>query len=77
MKWISVDDRLPPDDTNGHVLIVFKEPFFGKYYDEISTGYFDDESSTWRFWEPDREVVGPGVTHWMPLPEPPKGNSDE
>jgi hypothetical protein len=74
LAWIPVSERLPEE---GQVLIVFKEPFFGRQTDEISTGYFDVESGKWRFWQPDKEVEGLGVTHWMPLPLPPVEENGE
>lgn len=77
MNWISVKDRLP---EKGPVLICFLEPFFGKFSKEIGIGYYDspsdyenpEDGTGWRFWNPDRIVLGGGVTHWKPLPEPPE-----
>lgn len=66
-EWISIKDRLP----EGRVLICFLEPFFGVYTEELAVGYYDEDSQKWRFWIPDKEVRGGGVTHWQPLPEPP------
>ena len=63
-KWISVEERLPNIDAE--VLI---------YADE---GLYDvaQYSGGERFWtlerNPDCWVTASGVTHWMPLPEPPK-----
>lgn len=76
-QWVSVDDELP----NGKVLMSFLEPSFGSYYQEIGIGYYDspddyenpEDATGWRFWMPDKPVVGEGVTHWMPLPTPPEG----
>lgn len=64
-KWISVDDRLPDIDTE--VLICTDK---GLYYDVAQY------SGGKKFWtlerNPDCWVTVSGVTHWMPLPEPPK-----
>lgn len=73
MEWISVEDRLPEDDTNVLVLfngeikigfMTWEHPTYEetwesyKYWDE---SYHDGQG--WEHWE---------ITHWMPLPEPPK-----
>lgn len=68
-KWISVDERLP---EVAPVLMCFDEAFMGTFVPVMESGYYDEESAKWRFWTFDREVVGRGVTHWQPLPEPPK-----
>lgn len=62
--WISVEERLP--DIDAEVLI---------YTDE---GLYDvaQYSGGERFWTLERNpvcwVTASGVTHWLPLPEPPK-----
>lgn len=59
-KWISVKDRLPEKWQN--VLTVRTD---GKFrFDFI--GSLD-------VWYEDVNFVGYPVTHWMPLPQPPKG----
>ena len=68
-EWISVKERLPED---GKVLCVRKsEAFRGRRYVDILNvdhGYFMDGAF----------VVSDGnVTHWMPLPEPPKEGNCE
>jgi hypothetical protein len=69
-EWIRVEDKLPT--IEGKVLIAFIEQFFGMLTQEIETGYYDEESAAWRFWFPDKEVIGGGVTHWAILPELPE-----
>ena len=77
MEWISVKDRLPEDDQ--HVLVYHAEDF------HITVGYFESdyvqyyiESDGSKFytddgWETEISWAPKGdVTHWMPLPEPPK-----
>ena len=58
-EWISVDDRLPEKDEI--VIICTDENFI--YAGELigDTWFLDNDSWT------------ETVTHWMPLPEPPKG----
>lgn len=68
-KWVSVKDRLPEDD--GPVIAVYH--FKGNTVRYISTlSYFCfDPQPHWQ-----HESTGLVVTHWMPLPEPPKEDSD-
>lgn len=66
-KWIPVTERLP--DNNGKYLVARKEG--GRY--SISVRKFRKEVPCWYtgycgHWE--RRTNG--ITHWMPLPEPPK-----
>lgn len=65
-QWISVKDRLP--DIYQRVLILIRGRIFissieEEYGDEYPYGVI-------RFWDGDWDW--PEVTHWMPLPEPPK-----
>lgn len=63
-QWISVNDRLPKDGKNVLVLI----PYRGVVLNYVSYR----ESDEW--YVPDRlgRFSLSDVTHWMPLPEPPK-----
>lgn len=65
--WISVNDRMP---DNGQDVLVYMADwgesritgcnyYNGVWYDCIMNGV----------------VVIPNITHWMPLPEPPKENN--
>ena len=63
-EWISVEERLPEDETP---VLVFTEKgsfYVGYYYKAVTnpcfTGFYADSCKR-------------NVTHWMPLPEPPKG----
>jgi len=63
MEWISVDERLPED--NGYINSVLF------YSGCIRYGYLDTDG--WRDETDDRfSPHVSGVTHWMPLPAPPK-----
>ena len=68
-NWISVKDRLPKERTN--VLLFVKDTYCTPPYCYIATGW--RLKSDW--------VVGitvytnQDITHWMPLPEPPKEES--
>ena len=61
-EWISVDDRLPENGKDG-VLI-------GLRWGEVDIGWCEDSSWCSEFVN---EYEDGEVTHWMPLPEPPKG----
>ena len=73
MKWISVEDRLPGDGKR--VLAYCNKT--GKYFvGHVSNHYLSDEVYWWH--EGARGAmytVTSKVTHWMPLPEPPEGES--
>lgn len=73
MQWISVKDKLPESD---HGVLVAVSGRVGNItlIDAIEIGSFDrDEGWILEMW-PDWE--GPTITHWMPLPEPPKEAND-
>ena len=68
-EWISVKDRLPEED--GHYLCNYH---FGEYpkmtFTQVLDYYATDIVPHFQ------HTLGDGsmkVTHWMPLPEPPKG----
>ena len=80
-EWISVNDRLPEKD--GAYLTVIN--LFG-YHSSINVHYFakdgeavDEynlagEKDVWYFYDSEYGYVSTdSVTHWMPLPELPKG----
>lgn len=64
-EWVSVDDRLP--EENGRYLTVnkmwdYKICVFDLWFDG-GFWYIDEEDDLFNF----------EVTHWMPMPQPPKG----
>ena len=69
-KWISVDDRLPPE--KGEYIVAY-HPCYWKDVDwkktEVGIDCFMGKTSWAR-----RKFQR--VTHWMPLPEPPKEEED-
>jgi len=64
MKWISVEDRLPKMGLN---VLTFNPMNSDEYEVEVDCTIDDFESKTRWDWGGVDEV-----THWMPLPDPPK-----
>lgn len=64
-KWISVKDELP--EINEPILFTGKNTFGNRY--PAQKGYFSGDE-----WYSSGLIdnCSDGVTHWMPLPEPPK-----
>ena len=63
-EWISVDDRLPEEKVN--CIVYYKHAYCDNDdYWAIGTCFYDGNKFQmhWSY----------KVTHWMPLPEPPKG----
>ena len=63
-QWISVKDGMPEDNDR---VIAFRP-----YEAEVSAYRY---SVMWG-WALKTSVSHRGITHWMPLPEPPKGEND-
>lgn len=64
--WISVKDGLP--DSQADVLVV---AFWHEHW-QTMIGWHSDAGKKWRVITPHGEREPGGVTHWMPLPEPPE-----
>ena len=60
-EWISVEERLP--DEQGRFLIVDKEGQMNTAFYSLRFGWFSP-------------VRIKNITHWMPLPEAPKGGAE-
>ena len=65
-KWISVKDRLPEGDK---VVMCYKAGRGIRFGTLLDATYADGVQA---FMDRDRTFAF-GVTHWMPLPQPPKG----
>ena len=67
-EWISVEDRLPEDSNDGFADAVLVTDGFVQHM-----AYF--VGGEWRFAESGeiKEPMWYRITHWMPLPELPKG----
>ena len=70
-EWISVKDRLPEND----VMVIGYTPCDGFMF----VGYYHEEPKyDWKVWRiitamRSTKVMKKKVTHWLPLPQPPKG----
>ena len=83
-EWISVDDRLPERD--GAYLVTIE--YFGKsqgidirYFtidgEKVDEYELAGQKCVWFFYDSEYgHVPTDSVTHWLPLPEPPKGVND-
>ena len=71
-EWISVEDRLP--DSCGFPCILCGENSFGQIrMFEGFTGYMERGKFEWHSNQKDVDIDLWKITHWMPLPQPPKG----
>ena len=74
MKWISVEDRLPSETSN---VVGFIEGSDGKSIAIEQIKCYICPEYKFVIWETlDDEDVEGWVTHWMPMPELPSGESD-
>ena len=64
-EWISVDERLPEEE--GYYLCVLADDIVAPYVLRVQFSNNKFFISEWH-----EENTGRKVTHWMPLPEPPK-----
>ena len=64
-EWISVDDELP--EVGGYVVCIAKRNPFSRFMPMVAR----IEKNGWV--NPITEQYISDVTHWMPIPQPPKG----
>ena len=76
MEWISVEDRMPEESTDK--ILLYGSPTCGAcsprktiVQGRYSSTYEDRTDLRFAFGEYDCSI---DVTHWMPMPEPPKEN---
>ena len=71
-EWISVKDGLP--DACGFPCLLCGKNSFGQIrVFEGFTGYLERGKFEWHSNQKDIDIDVWTITHWMPLPEPPKG----
>ena len=63
-EWISVDDRLPEP---------WKQVLIYSRHDFCESAFYIGVPGKWRVAWNHEMLDDDSVTHWMPLPEPPKG----
>ena len=68
-RWIPVTERLPERTMPPHDVLVYHDLNCGMFIDRA---WYSHEKNKWR------SAVGMNlkVTHWMPLPEPPKEGAE-
>lgn len=62
MEWIKIEDRLPNQPMK---CLVYDEG------DNMFIAYYEHTLGCWSNYDEEYNFTG-AVTHWMPLPEPPK-----
>ena len=67
-RWISVRERLPQDGQK--VIATFRNDG-GRVVDQARYANGEFDFASWAY------VWGDNVTHWMPLPQPPKEEDHE
>lgn len=70
-RWIPCAERMPEDEQE---VLVFVKGDFENSISFITTAY-NDSDGDWVS-DYDGEVIDSKITHWMPLPEPPKEASE-
>lgn len=66
LKWISLKEQYPPKDIG---VLIYRGNFIGDLMDV----FYYDGGDTWEdCYGYSGTTEGEGITHWMPLPEPPK-----
>ena len=71
--WISVEDRLPEKGEIVLALVKATNPSYGQYH--VIAALQND--GLWDSWDEEFCISGDPITHWMPLPEPPKEESND
>lgn len=73
-KWISVKDKLPTQNEDVLTYSVVPDEEVGEDYSPFYVGFYEGGYfySTYDYYEDDAYLSLPYVTHWTPLPEPPR-----
>ena len=71
-EWVSVDDMMP--DSCGFPCLLCGKNSFGQIrVFEGFTGYMEHGKFEWHSNQKDIDIDVWKITHWMPMPQPPKG----
>ena len=65
-EWVSVEEKLPEDRGDVLVMAYWHECW------QVMVGWYNEIHRHWRIITLYGEKETTGVTHWMPLPKPPK-----
>ena len=80
-EWVSVDERLPEDvfgrDRKQITTLVHTKSGRISSASRVRVVRFDKTKLEWVTLDTFEWSRGLRVTHWMPLPEPPKGGAEE
>ena len=68
MNWISVNDKLPPNEDVKILIMEHPETTKHRKYGNVVLGIFWADKFHYEF---NKGKCIPAVTHWMPLPEQP------
>ena len=70
MEWISVEDKMP---TFNKEVLTYTPNLYLQIYVDAYDGYYGEDDNEWiEGWRWRGDVGENKITHWMPLPEPPK-----
>jgi hypothetical protein len=75
-EWIKCSDRLPRCDTRNLVFVVHRRDHWEEIHIDENHKTSVRKDHTWteyqvRYFEDAEYWTDEGITHWMPLPEPP------
>ena len=82
MNWISVKDKLPScnyelHETGDYVSNVVMVHDVNSYEFNMGFGHVNDDG-IWTVYDGEHDFMNvQNVTHWMPLPKPPKEEKEE
>jgi hypothetical protein len=69
-KWISVEDRLPEENAD---VLIYRGGFIGDLMNVYTYKGHNEWEDEYGYWS---RTDDEGITHWMPLPEPPTEKED-
>ncbi len=74
MEWISIKNKLPTEQEDVLTYGVVSGKKAGKEYSPVYVGFYECGAfySSYDYYENNIYISLYNVTHWMPLPEPPK-----